>query len=621
MSKPFMKKLNPFKPTDIGGCQLWLDGADPAGTGTPPSNGATVSTWVDKATAKNATATGTSTYLTGGGINFTGSSYFLNQTFSQNISQRSIFIVFQETTNSQFAGVLTIIPTPNSGNDQSSTNGLSSETTSNTLFFVGNSTGYQSQIGSGNPLPKGIYYDSMNGTAGSGYFNGTNATNVTASYTAGTCSGYGLGGRWQGGSMSALYRLNGVIYEILFFNTTLSTRNRQQVEGYLAQKWGLEANLPAGSPGRTQVIYPHTLRLNSLTTGQPTRLPLIRQRAILNYIGFTITGSTAASATNYQIPITVYRSIGTNTGSSVYLGTDIYSDYSNLYFLASNQATILTFYIESGTQTSASARIWVSVPSIPASPSTTKVYIYWNMSGTYTSPSSGTSTFPSLFDDFNGTAGSAPNASKWSVQLKGTSTSSSVQLNGSGEVILTPTENSISSASLLSLNTIPANGFSIYIRRKYTTGNYPDTSFATTNTLVDSDYSLTSSWWHTTLGGGYVLFYQSPSNIVVRRQPTYTGSTQSATDIITPTISTSINTYEIVEIQYSTAGIINFIWNGVNKGTTTDTTFLSGGKYVLISQGNYTGIFNNVETVDYVFVRSYLNPEPSVTAWGSINTP
>ena len=298
MSKPFMRKLNPFKPTDIGGCQLWLDGADPAGTGTPPSNGATVSTWVDKATAKNATATGTSTYLTGGGINFTGSSYFLNQTFSQNLSQRSIFIVFQETTNSQYAGVFPIIPTPNSGNDQSETNGLSSETTNNTLSFVGIS--YFSSVGSGNPLPKAIYYDSMNGTTGSGYFNGTNATNVTAGYTAGTCSGYGLGGRWQGGSMSGSYRLNGVIYEILFFNTTLSTRNRQQLEGYLAQKWGMQANLPAGSPGRTGVIYPRTLLIDSLTTGQPTRLPFIRPRALFLTRTFTYTGSLQ----NFVVPTT-----------------------------------------------------------------------------------------------------------------------------------------------------------------------------------------------------------------------------------------------------------------------------------------------------------------------------
>ena len=35
-------------PLTISGCQLWLDGADPAGTGTAPANGATVSTWVDK---------------------------------------------------------------------------------------------------------------------------------------------------------------------------------------------------------------------------------------------------------------------------------------------------------------------------------------------------------------------------------------------------------------------------------------------------------------------------------------------------------------------------------------------------------------------------------------------
>ena len=239
-----------FSPLNVSGCVLWLDGKDPGGTRTIPSTGATVSTWIDKSiSAKHGASTGTPTYVAGGGINFDGSSYFLNQTFSQNLSQRSIFIVFQETTNTQFAGVLTIIPTPNSGNDQSTTNGLSSETASNSLFFVGNSTGYQSQIGSGNPLPKAIYHDSMNGTVGSGYFNGTNATNVTASYTAGTCSGYGLGGRWQGGSMSGLYRLNGVIYEILFFNRLLGTAERRQIEGYLAQKWSLTGSLPAGHPG------------------------------------------------------------------------------------------------------------------------------------------------------------------------------------------------------------------------------------------------------------------------------------------------------------------------------------------------------------------------------------
>ena len=235
-----------FSPTSIAGCQLWLDGADPAANGVIPANGATVSTWNDKSgNGKNGAATGTPTYLTGGGINFNGSSYFLNQAFSQNLSQRSIIIVMQETTHTDFYGVLPFIPDPNSGNDSTTTNGLSIET-KNGLRFYANSGGYTSDIGNTTLLVKAIYNDNMNVTTGSGYLNGTNATNVTANYTAGTCSGYGIGGRWLSGSMSGSYRLNGVIYEIIMFNTALSTNNRQTIESYLAQKWGLTGALPSG---------------------------------------------------------------------------------------------------------------------------------------------------------------------------------------------------------------------------------------------------------------------------------------------------------------------------------------------------------------------------------------
>jgi hypothetical protein len=605
---------------------MWLDAADPTtlfsdSTGTTKANtGGTVQFWKDKSTSSNncsqASQGNAPTLST---ISSNLPSLSIPTSNIQLVSQANISLL-----NTAQKTLITVMYVPNTTVTVSVNFGATGPLMSFMNGFETSLIWCPAMYNTDNyiaPVPANcigiptVIYSTYTGTQAIGYANFTNTATTTVALQT-TATPLYIGKR-QDGHVSA----GGYLSEVIIFNTSLTLPQQQQIEGYLAQKWGIQTNLPAGNPGRTGVIYPRSPLIDSLTTGQPTRKPFIRSRTLLNYIGFTITGSTAASATNYQIPITVYRSIGTNTGSSVYLGTDIYSDYSNIYFLASNQATILTFYIESGTQTNSSARIWVSVPSIPASPSTTKVYIYWNKTGTYTSASSGTSTFPSLFDDFNGTAGSAPNASKWSVQLKGTTTSSSVQLNGSGEVILTPTDNSISSASLLSLNTMPANGFSIYIRRKYTTGIYPDTSFATTNTLVASDNALTSDWWHTTLGGGYVLFYQSPSNIVVRRQPTYTGSSQAATDIITPTISASINTYEIVEIQYSTAGVINIIWNGVNKGTATDTTFLSGGKYVLISQGNYSIYSGNVETVDYVFVRSYLNPEPSVTAWGSINTP
>jgi hypothetical protein len=238
-----------FLPTSISGCSLWLDGKDPAGTGTAPSTGATVSTWVDKAAAKNATATGSPTYVAGGGINFNGSAYFLNQTFTQNLSQRSIFIVMQETTRQNVYGVFSLIPTPSSGSDFQTITGLSVETT-NGLRFYANGGGYFSDIGNTSLLVKAVYNDNMNGTTGSGFVNGTNATNVNASYTAGTCSGYSVGSRWLG-SISTSYALNGVIYEILFFNRPLGVSDRRTIEGYLAQRWGLITGLPSGHPGIT----------------------------------------------------------------------------------------------------------------------------------------------------------------------------------------------------------------------------------------------------------------------------------------------------------------------------------------------------------------------------------
>ena len=238
-----------FLPTSISGCSLWLDGKDPAGTGIAPSTGATVSTWVDKAAGKNGAATGSPTYIAGGGINFNGSAYFLNQTFTQNVSQRSIFIVMQETTRQNVYGVFSLIPTPSSGTDYGTTNGLSVET-SNGLRFYGMNGGYFSDIGNSSLLVKAVYNDNMNGTTGSGFLNGTNATNFTANYTAGTCSGYSVGSRWVG-SISTSYALNGAIYEILLFNTPLTVTNRQTIEGYLAQRWGLITGLPSGHPGIT----------------------------------------------------------------------------------------------------------------------------------------------------------------------------------------------------------------------------------------------------------------------------------------------------------------------------------------------------------------------------------
>ena len=44
----FQNIFFPFDPKSINGCNLWLDAADPNGTGILPANGATLTTWKDK---------------------------------------------------------------------------------------------------------------------------------------------------------------------------------------------------------------------------------------------------------------------------------------------------------------------------------------------------------------------------------------------------------------------------------------------------------------------------------------------------------------------------------------------------------------------------------------------
>jgi hypothetical protein len=51
---------------------------------------------------------------------------------------------------------------------------------------------------------------------------------------------------WNGASLGKHYQ--GIVYEVLIFNTDLSLDRRQKIEGYLANKWGLSMNLPESHP-------------------------------------------------------------------------------------------------------------------------------------------------------------------------------------------------------------------------------------------------------------------------------------------------------------------------------------------------------------------------------------
>jgi len=77
------------------------------------------------------------------------------------------------------------------------------------------------------------------------YINATNVGSATSSDSIGNGSGSSIGNTFSPNSNAFL---SGAINEVLVVPTTLSTDNRQKLEGYLAWKWGLQANLPVGHP-------------------------------------------------------------------------------------------------------------------------------------------------------------------------------------------------------------------------------------------------------------------------------------------------------------------------------------------------------------------------------------
>ena len=239
------KSIWAFDPKTVPGCCLWLDGNDPAGTGAQPSPGAAVSTWVDKSGSNNSlTAAGTAPTFSNtspGSITFGGAGYYskASPVFS---NVYTAFFVYKQTAGNNGPLYTT-----------SNTGGYSG-------FFANyNSFGTYLVIGDGGvgywntttttPFPFGTtqiattsYASNAIGGAVSLYANGSNVVTTaqigTISYTA-----FYLGRR---GAASEI--LAGSMYEVMGFNYVLSATQRQQIEGYLAAKWGIKTSLQSTHP-------------------------------------------------------------------------------------------------------------------------------------------------------------------------------------------------------------------------------------------------------------------------------------------------------------------------------------------------------------------------------------
>jgi hypothetical protein len=248
-----------FQPTQISGCQLWLDAAD---TSKLTLSGSNVTQWNDKSgNGRNATATTPPTYNAARrSVVFNGSTQFMSLpdgTLGTGSSNYSAFFVASTNTPNSPQWVLV------QGNTVTSQFLGFFFWATQALFHSWwiNEYGFNNVTATATNIIAGYTYD---GTTRLTYANGTSSAANTPGIAKNTTSNDALIGKRLAGEF-----LNGTISEIIFYTSILTTAQRQNVEGYLAWKWGLQGSLPATHPYKNSIIPP--------LLNPPTTLPVVLQ--------------------------------------------------------------------------------------------------------------------------------------------------------------------------------------------------------------------------------------------------------------------------------------------------------------------------------------------------------
>jgi hypothetical protein len=227
----------PFVPNQVVGLALWVDATDPYGNGTLPANNTVITSWADKSGSGNS-LTGVNSprwYASPSRMSNSANAYF---TAAQPTSYNMIaFFVYLDANTPQ--GCAPVY----SANDPATTDLTGWFPNCGGTTYIQTSAGWATQAATITDTTSNIlslqYSSASNTNNVLTYFNGT--LNQTASSSALTRTSFTLGRRVN-------EYMTGNYYEALFYNTIPTTLERQQIEGYLAWKWGLQGNLPANHP-------------------------------------------------------------------------------------------------------------------------------------------------------------------------------------------------------------------------------------------------------------------------------------------------------------------------------------------------------------------------------------
>jgi len=325
-----------------------------------------------------------------------------------------------------------------------------------------------------------------------------------------------------------------------------------------------------------------------------------------------ITGSTAGAVSNYQIPLTVHYGSGSDSGGDVYLNGKCRSDFGDIRFTDSDGVTLLPYWVEDKVDSNY-AKVWVKVPSIPASPSQATIYIYYGNSSA-TSASSGVDTFV-LFDDFD-----TLDTSKWDVN---TLNGGSVSVSG-GALVLTAGSTTHSGAGVTSKNALPSGDYALEASLKRVAGHQngePGLFVGLTNKyardttyygfwycVTDFNYNCCAGSLFTSSGLGYrlrVSYYDK-----------YNYGSISLEDYINKLVRLT------VKVKNSAKQIeARFIYGSTDTSLTSDVgSSAISSIYVQIHYGEY-GQSGYSSYCYWLAVRSLVDPEPVNDVWGAEESP
>ena len=236
-----------FSPQSIPGLQLWLDGADIT---SMVLSGSSVTQWNDKSgNGYNFTNNGGSTNPTPDplmGLLFTTTRSFSNSSVPVPSNYTLMLVGNLTSPPAGFGRMINI----NASIDGFGYLGTYNDGLNTFATFTGTGGGAWFDTNANTPTTTiasspnlSIMEMTVSGTVLTPYFNGTTLNAKTNSGSTSSTTGMCLNG-----ILLSSQGVDGHYAEVLLFNSVLTTAQRQQVEGYLATKWRLKANLPTTHP-------------------------------------------------------------------------------------------------------------------------------------------------------------------------------------------------------------------------------------------------------------------------------------------------------------------------------------------------------------------------------------